>query len=61
MSSSRRRPKAKTTEAVMQFVEAEVAKVVASDPGIEAARLRAARRAGGASRRAATRELTLAH
>ena len=51
MRSVRRRPKlAKTTEAVMRFVEDEVAKVLAADPGLAAARQRALRRAGRATR-----------
>lgn len=50
MRSVRRRPKlAKTTDAVMRFVENEVAKVLAADPGLAAARKRAVRRAGRAA------------
>lgn len=47
LRSVRRRPSlAKTTKAVMQFVEAEIARVLATDPTLEAARQRAIRRAG---------------
>ena len=47
LRSVRRRPRlAKTTEAVMRFVEDEVARVLAADPGVAAARQRAMRRAG---------------
>lgn len=54
--SVRRRPKlAKSVDAVMNFVESEMAKVLAADPAVEAARQRAARRAGRAARRQAER------
>ena len=61
--SARRRPKlAKSVDSVMQFVEAEMAKVLAADPTVEAARQRAVRRAGHApARHVGERELTPAH
>ncbi len=54
--SVRRRPKlAKSVDAVMNYVEAEMAKLVAADPGVEAARQRARRRASRPVRRTADR------
>lgn len=46
----------------MQFVEAEVARLLADDPAVEAARKRAVRRAGrAASARASSHELLATH
>jgi hypothetical protein len=46
----------------MQFVEAEVARLLADDPAVEAARKRAVRRAGRATAaRAPGHELLAAH
>ncbi len=60
--AARRRPRlAKSVDSVMQFVETEMAKVLAADPAVEAARQRAVRRAGQPSRRTGGRELTAAH
>ena len=58
--STRRRPRlAKSVDSVMQYVETEMAKLLAADPAVAAARQRAVRRAGRvASRRAGNRELT---
>ena len=63
LRSARRRPRpAKSTEAVMEFVEAEVARVLAADPTVEAARQRAIRRAGrSSSRRLAGAEMIATH
>ncbi len=63
MSSVRRRPRlAKSTEAVMQFVEDEVARLLAADPTLHAARQRAVRRAGRAGNtRAAAPRMAAAH
>lgn len=45
----------------MEFVEAEVARVLAADPTVEAARQRAVRRAGRSSRRLAGVEMIATH
>ncbi len=53
--SARRRPKlAKSVDSVMQFVEAEMARTIAADPSIAAARQRAIRRAGRPASRQGT-------
>jgi hypothetical protein len=45
-----------------QFIESEMAKIVAADPEVEAARLRAVRRAGrSTSHRSSERVLTASH
>lgn len=55
MRSARRRPKlAKSVDTVMQYVETEMAKLVATDPDVDAARQRAVRRAGRATPRRPT-------
>lgn len=63
LKSVRRRPRlAKSTTAIMQFVEEEVARVLAADPMLEAARQRAIRRAGRIGNgRAAAPGLLAAH
>ena len=54
--SHRRRPRlAKSFDSVMNYVEAEMAKLLAADPTVEAARQRAVRRAGRPARRPADR------
>ena len=59
MRSVRRRPRlAKSVDAVMQYVETEMAKLLAADPEVDAARQRAVRRSlRGAARRATSRQL----
>ena len=59
LRSVRRRPRlAKSVDAVMQYVEVEIAKLLAADPDLDAARQRAVRRAGRSSpRSAANRQL----
>jgi hypothetical protein len=60
--AARRRPRlTKSVDSVMQFVEAEMARLLAADPAVEAARQRAVRRAGHATPRRSSRELTPAH
>jgi hypothetical protein len=62
LRSVRRRPKlAKSTEAVMRFVEDEMARVLAADPGVAAARQRAVRRAGRAGARTLAPGLAAIH
>jgi hypothetical protein len=62
LRSVRRRPRlARTTEAVMRFVEDEVARVLAADPGVTAARQRAMRRAGRATARSIAPGLAALH
>lgn len=51
----------KSVESVMTYVEAEMARLLAADPTVEAARQRAMRRAIRATRRAGSHELTSTH
>jgi len=60
--SARRRPRlAKSVDSVMNYVEAEMAKLLAADPTVEAARQRALRRAGRPARRTAERAILPVH
>jgi hypothetical protein len=55
LKSVRRRPKlAKSLDAVLQNVDAEMAKLLAADPDLDLARQRAVRRAGKSSSRSLT-------
>lgn len=60
--SARRRPKLiRSVDSVMTYVEAEMAKLLARDPSVEAARQRAMRRANRTTRRSGSQELSPTH